>query len=82
MPILDATGADVLESIRRELAQQGIALSIAKPKGWFKTTLEKSGLADQVGRDKVFASLQEAIAAHAHKIDKEEFDVKSADLRS
>lgn len=82
MPILDATGVDVLESIRRELEQQRITLSIAKPKGWFKTTLEKSGLADQVGRDKVFDSLQEAIEAHAHKIDKEEFDVKGADLRS
>jgi high affinity sulfate transporter 1 len=81
MPILDTTGADILASVHAELEKQGMTLSIARSKGWFRETLEKSGLVDRIGRDRMFSTLEEAIEAHAHKIDKQ-FDVESADLRS
>ena len=81
MPMLDTTGADILASVHAELEKQGITLFIARSKGWFRETLEKSGLADRVGRDRIFSTLQEAIEAHAKKIDKQ-FDVESADVRS
>jgi high affinity sulfate transporter 1 len=81
MPILDTTGVDVLASIHTELLTQGITLSIARPNGWFRQTLEKSGLAEQVGRDKIFSTLQDAIEAQAQKVNKQ-IEVKGADLRS
>ena len=63
MPLLDITGADILKSIYQELQKHGITFSIARPKSWFRLTLEKSGLVDEVGRDNIFPTLHEAIAA-------------------
>ena len=67
MPILDTTGADVLESLRAELLKQRTAFSIARPKGWFRIMLDRTGLADQIGREHLFASIKAAVEAASAK---------------
>ncbi len=61
--IVDSTGADVLESLRVELLKQGTTLTIARSKGWFRIMLDRTGLADQVGRDRLFTSIRAAVEA-------------------
>ena len=63
MPIIDTTGADVLESLRVELLKQGISLSVARPKGWFRMMLDRSGVADKIGHDRLFTSVKAAVEA-------------------
>ena len=61
IPILDTTGADVLESLRAELDRDGIELRIARSKGLFRLMLEGSGVADTIGRNRLFPSIKAAI---------------------
>lgn len=63
MPILDTTGADVLASLRDDLLKQDINLSIARPKGLFRMMLDRTGVADEIGRDRLFPSVRSAVAA-------------------
>ena len=63
IPILDTTGADVLESLRADLLKQGTILTIARSKGWFRLMLDRTGLADQIGRDHLFTSVRAAVKA-------------------
>jgi MFS superfamily sulfate permease-like transporter len=63
MPILDTTGADVLASLRSELLNQEINLSIARAKGWFRMMLDRTGIADEIGRDQLFPSVTAAVEA-------------------
>ena len=63
MSILDTTGADVLESLRVELLKQGINLSIARSKGWFRIMLDRTGVANAIGRDRLFTSIRAAVEA-------------------
>jgi len=65
MPLLDTTGADVLETLRGELARAGILLSIARPKSWFRVMLERTQIADAIGRERLFTSVEAAIEAQA-----------------
>lgn len=61
MPLLDTTGADVLDSLRVELDRDGIQLRIARSKGLFRLMLERSGVADTVGRNHLFPSIKAAV---------------------
>jgi MFS superfamily sulfate permease-like transporter len=63
MPILDTTGADVLAALRAELLNQEINLSIARAKGWFRMMLDRTGVADEIGRDQLFPSVISAVEA-------------------
>jgi MFS superfamily sulfate permease-like transporter len=63
MPILDTTGADTLESLHDELRKQGITLSIARAKGWFRMMLERTGLAEKFGDEQLFGSVNAAVEA-------------------
>jgi len=65
IPVLDITGASVLESLHVELAQAGIELRIAKSKGVFRIMLEQSGVADTIGRERLFASIRAAVDSHS-----------------
>lgn len=67
MSLLDTTGADVLESLRAELLKQGITLSVARSKGWFRIMLDRTGVADQIGRDRLFTSVNAAVEEAARK---------------
>ena len=61
--LIDITGAEVLESLRAELHKQGTTLSIARAKGWFRLMLDRSGVADSIGRDRIFPSIKAAVEA-------------------
>lgn len=60
---LDVTGAEALESLRAELATQGITFAIARPQGRFLSMLERSGLADRIGSNHLFPSIRSAVQA-------------------
>jgi MFS superfamily sulfate permease-like transporter len=61
--VLDTTGADTLEALRAELERGGIVLAIARAKGLFRTVLERSGLADKIGKDRLFPTVRAGVAA-------------------
>lgn len=65
IPILDITGAGVLESLHVELEQNGIELRIARSKGLFRVMLEQSGVADTIGRERLFATIRAAVDSHS-----------------
>lgn len=64
MPMLDTTGADALETLYSELLAEGIELRIARAKGRFRIMLEDSGVADKIGREKIFPSTRAAVGPH------------------
>jgi MFS superfamily sulfate permease-like transporter len=68
MSLLDTTGADTLETLRVELQRQGISLNIARAKGWFRIMLARTGVADAIGRERLFLSVREAIEPHLSTI--------------
>jgi len=57
MPFLDISGAYALNSLRGELADQGIVLAIARARGLFRTMLESAGVADKIGRNNFFPTV-------------------------
>jgi MFS superfamily sulfate permease-like transporter len=57
VPVLDITGADALEELRAELAGLGIVLAIARAKGLFRVMLDRSGVAEKIGRQHIFPTV-------------------------
>ena len=65
--VLDITGSQALEAIRAELAAKGTVLAVARAKGLFRLMLDRSGLADRIGREHLFPTVNEGAAAFASK---------------
>ncbi len=63
--VLDITGSQALEAIRQELAAHGIVLAVARAKGLFRLMLDRSGLADRIGRKHLFSTVHDGAAAFA-----------------
>ena len=59
----DADAVEALYGLKRELDARGIALAIAGGHGQFRLALERSGLADKVGRERIFGSAEQAVEA-------------------
>jgi len=57
VPFLDVSGAYVLNDLRAELAEQGIVLGVARARGLFLTMLERSRVAQKIGRANIFPSV-------------------------
>jgi high affinity sulfate transporter 1 len=57
MPILDITGAETLESLRTEFANQNIKLVIAEARGFCFAVLRRSGLPDKIGNENLFPTV-------------------------
>ncbi|MFL6467364.1 MAG: SulP family inorganic anion transporter [Pyrinomonadaceae bacterium] len=64
---LDVTGAAIIGSMRGELSAHGITLGIARPKGRFLSMLERSGLADEIGRENLFTTVRDGVNAFLEK---------------
>ncbi|PWT90525.1 MAG: SulP family inorganic anion transporter [Blastocatellia bacterium] len=62
---IDSTGADVMENLRDELQRNGIVFCIARAKGRFRGFLEQTGLAGAIGKEHLFKSVHEGIAAYS-----------------
>jgi MFS superfamily sulfate permease-like transporter len=50
-----------------ELAAKGTVLAVARAKGFFRVMLDRSGLADRIGREHLFPTVHEGAAAFAAK---------------
>lgn len=60
---IDTTAATKLEEVRGELARKGIVLAIARAKGPLRKMLERTGLTEQIGRERFFPTISSAVAA-------------------
>ncbi|MBB1626122.1 sulfate transporter [Achromobacter sp. UMC71] len=59
----DADAIEALYELRRALRDRGMVLLVAGGHGQFRMALDRSGLADRIGRDKIFASPEQAVEA-------------------
>jgi sulfate permease, SulP family len=59
----DADAIEALYELRRELRDRGMVLLVAGGHGQFRMALERSGLAERIGRDKIFPSPEQAVEA-------------------
>jgi high affinity sulfate transporter 1 len=62
--LLDTTAADTLLALDQELAGRGIVLVIARAKGWCRKMLELSGVAEQIGDEYLFRTVEAAVEAY------------------
>jgi MFS superfamily sulfate permease-like transporter len=62
-PGIDITGAETLEELRAEFAEQGIVFGIARPRGRFEAMIKLTGLADRIGPDRIFPTIRIGVAA-------------------
>jgi MFS superfamily sulfate permease-like transporter len=60
---VDITGLDAVEDLRRELSGRGITLALARVKQDLLDDLEAFGLADSIGRDRLYPTLPTAVEA-------------------
>lgn len=58
VPFLDISGAYTLNSLRSELAEQGITLGIARARGLFRIMLERAGVAAEIGSENLFPTVR------------------------
>lgn len=61
IPEMDSTGAAALGEVFAELADHGITVAVAGAKGSLRDMLEKTGLMDQIGRDRFFPTMDSAV---------------------
>lgn len=61
---VDATAAEMLLTLRQELAQRGVVLAFAELKGHVREGLERFGLVAAVGPDRFFRTVGEAVHAY------------------
>ena len=60
---VDITATDVLEDVRRRLADRGIVLALARLKQDLRDVLAPTGLLDRIGEDHLFVTLPTAVDA-------------------
>jgi MFS superfamily sulfate permease-like transporter len=63
IPFVDITGAGALEALRRELAECGTVLAIARAKGLFRAMLERTGVAGRIGPALFFPTVHAGVQA-------------------
>jgi high affinity sulfate transporter 1 len=63
MPIVDSTGAAILQEMRDELGRRGIELVLAEAKTPVRAMLEKTGLAEDMGPERMFPTIEGAVLA-------------------
>lgn len=60
---IDMTAAEMLDTLRRDLASKGIALVIARAKHPLRSRMRRLGLFDKIGAGRFYASIRSAVAA-------------------
>jgi high affinity sulfate transporter 1 len=63
MPLLDTTGAAILDQVRGDLENEGIGMAIAEAKSQVRGMLDRTGLAGKIGPDRMFATVNAAVEA-------------------
>ena len=59
----DTGTVDTLDALNQELDREGVGLLLGDGHGHFLEILERSGLADRIGRDRMFDTPAAALAA-------------------
>ena len=62
---IDITAIDALEELRQGLADRGVIFALARVKHALDLDLERAGLVERVGRDRIFPTLPTAVEAYA-----------------
>ncbi|MCE5241469.1 SulP family inorganic anion transporter [bacterium] len=65
MVLVDTTGSDTLEEVRRELVAADQTLAIARARGRFRRMLQLTGLAERIGEEHLFQTVDDAGEAFA-----------------
>ncbi|MFL1430704.1 MULTISPECIES: SulP family inorganic anion transporter [unclassified Nocardiopsis] len=60
---LDSTAVDTLRDLRAELAEEGVELSLARAKAPVRETLRRTGLAGDIGEERLFWSVRSGVRA-------------------
>jgi high affinity sulfate transporter 1 len=60
MMFVDTTGSDALEEVRRNLVAGGKTMALARARGKFLEMLVRTGFVDRLGKDYVFATVEDA----------------------
>jgi len=68
MPLLDTTGAASLDQVCDDLKEQGIAVAIAGAKSQVDTMLKRTGLAERIGSDRMFPTVDSAVSVLSQTI--------------
>ena len=58
---IDLTAADMLEDLRAELVSHRIVLAMARVKHDLAVYLERAGLSEKIGADRIFPTLPTAV---------------------
>ena len=66
-PMLDITGAAAVDALREELAAQGISFGVARAKGLFLAMLELSGVAADIGPERMFPKISDAAESYVEQ---------------
>ncbi|KAA0233649.1 MAG: putative sulfate transporter [Acidimicrobiales bacterium] len=64
---IDSTAGQVLDELITELDDRGIVFAVAELKHDLTGQLERAGLLERIGHDRVFATLDEAVAAFRNR---------------
>ncbi|HEU0027550.1 MAG TPA: SulP family inorganic anion transporter [Ktedonobacterales bacterium] len=65
---IDSTALEALEEVRQRLTVQGAVFAIARAKSALRERLERAGLADAIGLDRIYPSIRTAVAGYAADI--------------
>jgi high affinity sulfate transporter 1 len=63
MPYLDTTGAASLDQVCRDLQDKGIGMAVAAAKSPIRTMLDRTGLAERIGPDRMYPTVESAVDA-------------------
>ena len=66
--LVDITGAEMLESLARELAAKGVRFGLANARREVRTVLESAGALEHIGSDSIFSTLNTASDAFLHRV--------------
>ncbi|MET7451970.1 sulfate permease [Streptomyces sp. NPDC005574] len=67
---VDITALDAVDEVRRELLGRGVEFALARVKHELLVDLEAYGLADSVGRERIFPTLPTAVTAYRAWLDR------------
>lgn len=66
---VDTTGLDVLVRLREDLDGEGVVLDVAHLRSGVADLFDRMGATDRIGRDHLFTTVREAVAAGSEPID-------------
>ena len=65
---IDTTGADALLQVKQTLDDRGIRLLVARPRASVRDFLDRTGVAEKIGSDNVYATVAAAVAAATRRV--------------